>query len=614
VAKIERYNPAEKTNQVTRWSTADKLEVAAAVVSTTRYLADNQSSRRLQALRNLEAYLGRPVPDLYRMYATRTTVDTAEKSLTMRVAQSVVDTAVAKIIAVQRPKPVVVTTGGSYSKRRKARKKTKFLEAQLRMPHGGFSTAWQLTQQVAKDAMLWDGGVLRVVADVGKKRPVLERCFPFDVFFDDLDAENGDPQSLFHRYRYDRQTLAAMFPDHADAIATAESFTAEGSYTGRNGDQAAVFEAYRLPISEDEPGRHVIAISSGAGNAASLLVDEEWTREGFPYVVFLWERHQVGAWGTPLIEQMTGLQSEVNSVYDFISEKVRVNSSTYIEYDPGTHDVSQLEGNDSVMLLAKKNPGGPALNFSMPQPYHPGMLDWASHVFGRCYEITGVPEMGAQGKRSPGIDSGVAIRTENALGAERFIAHSGDYEALFPQIGKRMLWAMEELAELVPKGELTTRLANGDKLEEFFWTDVTMDDYEVTLQPASSLPDSPPARLQMISEYAQNGWLDPAVAKRLMAQVAPDIESVLDREHAQYKYLEKEIAGVQDWAEQQDTDDPEDSPEMEAPEPFLDLERGIKQVREAYFELKAEDAPEAALEVLRDWMVQAQEMLSPPPS
>jgi hypothetical protein len=94
------------------------------------------------------------------------------QELTVRVAQSVVDTAVAKIASKQRPKPMVLTTTADYRTRLRTKKLSQFLLAQLHQAHGQFSNAWALGEAVFRDCCLWDAGVVKVRADASLGRVV----------------------------------------------------------------------------------------------------------------------------------------------------------------------------------------------------------------------------------------------------------------------------------------------------------------------------------------------------------------------------------------------------------------------------------------------------------
>lgn len=599
---------ANGNHHITRWAKTDPAERARCVVSVVEKLREEQRPRHTAAARNYRTYLGRSVASLGGYLGPVIGGDTSD-TLTFRIAQAVVDAAKAKIASKQRPKPIVVTNGGNYTQRMRARKKSKFLEAQLRRRHGRYNNAWELTEQVFKDSSIWEAGVLKVVADTVHARPVIERCFCYDIYFDPHEAVHGSPQNLFHRYGYDRLNLAERFPQHRTEIMRATPYEHEHNVSAatKTQDQVCIYESWRLPYGPDAPGRHVIAISTSAqGSSALALVDEEWSRDNFPFVFCVWETHAHGVWGNPLVEQIEATQQATNDTFEFINEKVQTNSTTIIAYDPNVYDEADLQANDGVVTVPMKGDGQP-LQVHQAAPFHPGMFQWGQYLHSSNFELTGVSEMGATGKNELGAGaSGRALRTMNALNVERFLPKSRAYENMFPEIGKLMLWAMEDLAAMdeVDQAQLKAQLVAGDSVEDFAWEDVALDDYEVTMQPASSLPDTPAARLELVNEFAAAGWISPDAAKRLLSQDNPDIEAANQREHANHRYIERLIGDIQSW--DPDSDEP---PQIDPPDPLLDLEASVIQLTLAYREMKGESAPEEMLRLARNWITEAIEAI-----
>lgn len=598
---VAHCHTVQKELHQTRWSLEeDETRMANMVVSVIDELVTDQASRRNRSKANLQAYMGHSVQNLDARTYARPDVDV--NGITLRIAQSVVDTGKAKIASRQRPKPVVVTKGGSYKQRIRARKKTKFLEAQLHRPHGMYSNGWQLMEQVFKDCELWEAGVVKCVADNTEKRPVLERCFSFDIYFDDLEAEYGCPKNLFHRYRYDRHNLCARFPELKSEIMEAQEYETEG-YTHRNRDMVAVYEAWRLPFGPDKPGRHVIALKTRDGGVK--LVNEPWERQGFPFYFMTWERHQFGLWGMPLIEQIMEPQEEANSTFSFIQEQVKLGGSGFLEVDQNGHEMGDVESNEAWHIIRRTSDTAQPIKVHSPPAFNQSVLQWAESMKALCYELPGVSEMSAQGKKEAGVTSGVAIRTVNDLTTERFLPKAKDYEQSFVAIGKLMLWAMEDLSKEFSDSELTALLPGADSIQEFTWEDVKLEEYEVQMQPASSFPDTPAGKLQAISEFAEAGYIGPETARRLMSQSAPDIDALNERETAQYRYIEQLISEMQEADE-----DDEEEYEADVPDPLLNLESAIVQMTMGYYEMLKDRAPEYNKRLLRNWISAADDILS----
>jgi len=86
------------------------------------------------------------------------------------------------------------------------------------------------------------------------------------------------------------------------------------------------------------------------------------------------------------------------------------------------------------------------------------------------------------------------------------------------------------------------RVGSGLRKIQFKDLDLDLDNIEVSVHPASALPDEPAGRIQTVMEYAQNGIIPPNRVAELTRM--PDIEGILDIELAPQRYVDKFISRV----------------------------------------------------------------------
>ncbi len=522
--------------------------------------------------------------------------------LDVQLAKSIIQTALAKIAAKQRPKGVVLTRGAKFHTRVMAKRASKWGEALLHHRQGAFANSFDLFVQLMLDCMRWEAGVVKVYGDKERKTIIHERCFSRDILVDQYDAEFGQPQTLIHMQRYDRDNLAARFPKHREAIMQAKSYPYEGEGNVERADQhVAVYDCYRLPLSPSLPGRHVIVVDAMDG----LLVDEDWTREEFPFAMLLWDRNATGIWSTPLIDVIAPIQACCAGLLNALEENVEATCGGFIDAEENSVDEAKVQSNTALKIMWRRSGTAP-LNVHMPAPFHPLVLQFIEMLRGMAYEMTGVNEMSAQGRKDPGITANVALRTMNDIQTERFLTQARAFEQLAVDVLRLDLAAAHELAEQGISVIATMPRNGGLDTVDFMKFRDAVKAGEVTIQPASASDDTLAARKQLITEFAEAGYIKPEVAEELLQSVNVDVEALGKRELAQQRWLEQLIAKFEEFEPGKD-----DSQEVfEPPDPLMNLELGIMTMTDAYFEFKADGAPDANKRLILDWIEQADALIA----
>ncbi len=240
----------------------------------------------------------------------------------------------------------------------------------------------------------------------------------------------------------------------------------------------------------------------------------------------------------------------------------------------------------------------------MPDPFNGMVLNYAERMRSLVFELPGVSELAAQGRKEPGIDSGVALRNMNDLQGERFLPKSRAYEQFFVDVGKRILDAIQDLDAqgITPKSFLPSE----GLITEIDWQSIKPSEedlYEVQVQAGSSIADSLPARLQFVSDLQAGGLLSPEAAKRMLTSGDPDLESMSNREQAQFHWIERLIQEVHD------VEDADEDIQIEGPDPLMNLPSATMQMTEAYLELSSwPKTPENKRRALRNWILTAVEL------
>ncbi len=129
------------------------------------------------------------------------------------------------------------------------------------------------------------------------------------------------------------------------------------------------------------------------------------------------------------------------------------------------------------------------------------------------------------------------------------------------------------------------------------------DEYVLKAFPVSSLSDDMTGRLQEVQELAQAGMISPRTARKLMR--TPDLEMSDNLANAAEDLLCKLIEEMLD------------DEVFHAPEPYYDLVLARQLALEYYNYAKYQNAPESALDLLRNFMTQLDDLnqaaMAPPP-
>jgi len=585
-----------------RWWQKEGDDLGRALWAVASGLETDQSFRKNRARESLSLYEGRRLRGLH---AGAYTLEAQYQEYDLNVTRSAVDTVVAEIAGRQKPMPKFQTSGGDWKTQRRAKKLEKFVVGVLHQKQGKYLNAWQLMIDVFQDAAIWGVGVAKVLFCDG--RVVIERHWDHELFVDPVEARYGDPQNLFHIYLMERDKARYAFAldpslklskerraelcdiiDHADDV-DPEIYGNEP----RVAKMIKIVEGWRLRHPDGTPGKHAFAIYN------KVLYEEEYDRDAFPFVRVTWEADRMGWHGKGLVECGEAIHRELNTNATRMQERFRLCGSKRTFVEEGSVDMEDLQANDAEVIIEYKMGRQPPQE-TVPKPIAEAELVWMNDVFQKFFEITGVSQMRASARKEPGVTAGVAIRTLNDMQTARFSIKAHAYEDSFVELAGRIIQACREAAQT----EKVTIRWDG----EIDWKDVDVPEntFDITIAPASSLPNDPAGRLQMAQELYSSGIIGVETFKQLLGW--PDLEREMNNQTAQSRYIEKVLEIMLD---------PEDGMAM-APDPYLmNKPHALMQAAQAYFEGLYNDAPEEVLQRVRDYMDQLDQLIAaammPPP-
>ncbi len=510
----------------------------------------------------------------------------APGGISRNVIASATDTVVSEVTQTT-PRPMFVTVGGNWLEQERARKLTYHCDAEF-----DECDVRPLAEQVTRDAVIAGLGILRPYIDPQTgTRVLVERIFPANLIVDDRNAIDVLPRCWYVRHLVDRWHLAELYPNRADAIRHAR--VAPGAWfadAARTKDMVEVIEAIHLPSREDKSdGRRVLVLTD------AVLVDEphKWDDPGMCFIRAV--KPIRGFWGGSLVHRAAPTQTELNKLLRRVQDSMHLHA-TAIWFVQRQARIVKSHIVNNIGAIAEYDGNVP------PQQHTPTSMSGEVYAYiealeQRIYKLMGVSELSASSLKPKGLDSGRALQVYNDVQSRRFISLERDFEGLFTELARQFVRLETMIAEEHPEHEVI--YADGCKRERIQWREIDLerDRFRVRVFPASAFPTNPAAKIQMLQDMLGSGVIDQQGFYELALDV-PDLESVRNRIVAPLELLHKRFSKMLYTAE------------YLAPEPYMDLELGLKECALALQRAELDECPEERLDLLRQWLADAEHILS----
>lgn len=516
----------------------------------------------------------------------------AEKIPIIRnAAHSIVDTFVSKIAALETPKPSMMTTHGSWSDRRIAKKLELLVEAEFFEPQGRFATLEELWIHAVRIAAAATGSVaVKVTVYPNEPKVSHEIHDTLTMFFDYGELTYGELLTMGEITWFDIDRLCEVFPGakneemiRRSAEKPPEEFQPPAGSTGIVPQMVALYEGWRGSHG-GKPGKYCAAVKDGP------LEFKDYESPRPPFVWFVIDPHLYGILGHPLTHQVYESVKRDNLILSKVDRGVSkaIRGLTLVNKQV-LSDPTALDTVEDDLVLDTPDPGGSVVHVSAPG-FHPSHLDVAERHWLDAHNVSGVPEMHTASKAQPGITAAIADRQVAARLNERFAAVQRRYvQAVAVDDTKLIIQALREVRE---RGKFSRFWAGKKFLEEITSDVLDLDDSKYRIRPAatSGRANSPEGRLQLAFELRQMGILsDDGFAA---VQSGYDVPEELDDRDTQREWLENEINR---WlfADDEEVQRPDF---YRGPLKYIDLPAAIKRVIDGLLEAQMEGLEEDRLE------------------
>lgn len=572
-----------------RWWLAQEKDLPSAVMSQVAAIIKSDRGR-IDSYNTYAKLYGTYTPSFWNGYQLSNSgrpVAPMRDRLTYNIVQSCIDTVTA-MIQTNKPKPMFLTSAGDSRVQQRAKKLDAFC-------YGLYyeNDLYSLGPKVFRDACVFGEGIIHCYAESGTGRIKYERVLPYEILVDYLESHYGpEATKSLHRIKnIDRSELAEAFPDKAREImsmsGTAQFIAASNMSVS---DTVTVVESWRLGVG-GKPGRHTIV----TGN--STLLNEEYKEQFFPFAIMRYSPRLYGFYAQGMAEQLVPIQVELNRTL------ISIQRSLYLG---GTHKIFVKNGSkvikshfDNMIGTILEYAGDTAPQYVVPQLVQPEIYQHLESIKAMGYQLPGVSQMGATSVKTPGVNSGKAMRTEQNINTQRHQTIEQAYNQFLAVDLTKITVAVARKA--YESGEKLTAKVPGKRfIQKIKWKEVNMEDDEFVLQiyPVSKLPNDPEGRLQSVQEMMQAGLTTPEEGRRLLDY--PDLDAEEGLANASLDYLHKVL------------DDIADHGIYKGPQPDDDLKTAQRLVLEYIQRGKLNNLDAKRLDQLRLFNKQIKDLLAPP--
>jgi hypothetical protein len=580
------------------WKAEDDKQVAMQLCGAAAYLKTNQQYRVRQRSVDVRMYAGLPVynyagSNVARMDRTKTL---PQDRPTFNLIQACTDTLVSRL-SQNKPEPKFLTDNGDYKQRHLGQSLNQFILGEFYQ-----TKTYEKGTKVLKDCIVMGTGIAKVFEGDDAKVCV-DRKMVTDLYMDDNDSLNGDPQMMIELMLVDRDKLIAKNPKYKAVIAaTPSSYPDNSQDTGKTtADQIMVVEGWKLASGPDPdaegyvPGRHTIAIMGGT------LLDEDWNKITFPFVFLQYSDAFRGFYGQGLATQLFGTQMALDRILYTISRAITL---------VGVPRVF-IEQSSKVVKAHQDNQIGTIVTYSGTKPSYevapcnaPELYAERDKLIQYGFQQCGVSAMQATSQKPEGLNSGAAIRSYDDISTDRFAALSAKYEKFYVELAYQIANLAKEIAER--DGKYQTIYPNKDGTKEIDLPAMKFlnDPFVIQCFSESSLPRTPAGRIQTITELVQAGMLTLKEGYRLMRLGGDGLERTDNLNNASEERIFKIL------------DEIVESGKYTPPDPFMDLQLATNLTVQYYNLYMSAKLEESKADKLRQFFTQVQAMVqaaTPPP-
>lgn len=217
-----------------------------------------------------------------------------------------------------------------------------------------------------------------------------------------------------------------------------------------------------------------------------------------PLVSIYYTMPIVGTSTLSITDMLKGTQIEIDELMKRIADASVLNPAlTYFIANASNIKVGQL--NNKVGNIVQYNAQGEApVTVSTPDFIANQYISLLDNLIEKAYNMVGISQLSAQGKKPSGLDSGVALATQADIESDRFQVLLDQYIKLHTDLSKLMIKVFKANKDVIKPNRYNLKLTWGDVDKEY-------EKMRIQFSAADSLSKDPSEKLKQLQTLAQAG-------------------------------------------------------------------------------------------------------------
>ena len=403
------------------------------------------------------------------------------------IIKSCIDTLVSKIAA-QKVRPFFNTVHGSFRDFQICKQAQQYFDLLYDMQNVG-----QTVDMSFRDCCIFSKGVI-YCDEIEKK---IKRAMPFNVYTRPSEETYGKLTRVYYKQKAYPVTL---LPNNIKKkIKTDLQYVDVGLYY----DIVNHVKAYYIPQS----------------NGDENLIVEKYERDTLPFVFIHYSNPVVGLDATSIVDLLYGIQIEIDTILQKITEASRLNPAMTFFLPEGSQvKASQLNNRVGNIITYRPTPTMTAspVTTSTPAFIDDQYIQLLDNLKTTAYELTGISKLSAQSAKPIGIDSGLGLRTITNIESERFQTQFNQVIRMYVEIARTCISVFDPNEDILPQDQKRVNIKWKDIVEEY-------EKMSIQYSGADALSKDPATKLQQLQVLAQAGVISQTRIAQLME--IPDLES-----------------------------------------------------------------------------------------
>lgn len=223
------------------------------------------------------------------------------------------------------------------------------------------------------------------------------------------------------------------------------------------------------------------------------------TFDEVPVVPIYYTMPIVGNSCLSIADMLKGIQIEVDELMKRISDASILNPAlTFFLENASNIKVGQLNNRVGNIIQYNAANGSNPVSVATPEFISNQYISLLDNLIEKAYNMVGISQLSAQGKKPAGLDSGVALATQNDIESDRFQVLLDQYIATFTAVAKLIVKVFSANKDIIKPSRYSLKLTWGDVEKEY-------DKMRIQFSAADSLSKDPSEKLKQLQLLAQAG-------------------------------------------------------------------------------------------------------------